>query len=265
MTHKQISSMEEHIKEQKNYILIEDGYLYYERYGLGFPIILFHGNGESHYNLIPYAKKLEREGFQVILMDSRGHGQSELNFHAFRKKMSAKDMARDTYLLMKKLNLKKAVLFGFSDGANTALQFASDYPALTQKVVAISPNAMPEGLHYPVRLWANFAYNLDNLICEHLYFRERLDGLFGRYIQKRRFYYSLLLHSPHLTRNKLQDIMCPVLVIAGTRDLIKKEHIRWISRQIPKCQLVFIKGAMHLDFYKKMEWYYPFIRGFIKK
>ena len=49
-----------------------------------------------------------------------------------------------------------------------------------------------------------------------------------------------------------------------TTNLIKKEHIRWISRQIPKCCLVFIEGAMHLDFYKRMEWYYPFIRRFIR-
>ena len=116
------------MNKEKNYILIEDGCIYYEIYGTGFPMILFHGNGESHHNLVPYAKKLQKEGFQVILMDSRGHGRSELNFPAFQKKMSAKDMAHDAYILMKERKLKKAILFGFSDGANTALQFASDYP-----------------------------------------------------------------------------------------------------------------------------------------
>lgn len=258
------TEMKEQVKSQKSYILIEDGHLYYEVYGTGVPIILFHGNGESLCKLIPYARKLQKEGFQVILMDSRGHGRSELNLHAFYKKMSAKDMAQDTFLLIKKLKLRKVILCGFSDGANTALQFAADYPEYTRSVIAISPNARPEGLLLPVRLWVNIAYTIDDYICEKLHARRKTDGILARYIQKRRFYYSLLLHSPQLTQKKLRSIACPVLILAGTKDLIKKEHIRWINRQIPRCQTVFIKGAVHLDFYRKMEWYYPFIRRFIK-
>lgn len=252
------------MNKEKNYILIEDGCIYYEIYGTGFPMILFHGNGESHHNLVPYAKKLQKEGFQVILMDSRGHGRSELNFPSFQKKMSAKDMAHDAYILMKERKLKKAILFGFSDGANTALQFASDYPEFTQEVIAISPNAGPEGLLLPIRVWVKFAYNIYNSICEAWHLTKKLDGFLGRCIQKRRFYYSLLLHSPQLTKKKLKNINVPVLIMAGTRDFIKEEHIRWISHQISKSQLIFIKGATHLDFYRKMEWYYPFIRGFVK-
>lgn len=258
------TDMKVQVKNQKNYLLIEDGHLYYEVYGTGVPIILFHGNGESHRKLIPYARKLEKEGFQVILMDSRGHGRSELNLRAFCKKMSAKDMAQDTFLLIKELKLKKVILFGFSDGANTALQFAADYPEYTQSVIAISPNARPDGLLLPVRLWVNIAYNVDDYICKRLHAKRKAEGMLARLIQKRRFYYSLLLHSPQLTQEKLKSITCPVLILAGTKDLIKKEHIRWMNRQIPRCQTVFIKGAVHLDFYRKIEWYYPFIRRFLK-
>lgn len=127
-----------------------------------------------------------------------------------------------------------------------------------------SPNARPEGLLLSVRLWVNIAYNIDDYICKRLHAKRKTDGILAGYIQKRRFYYSLLLHSPQLTQEKLKSIACPVLILAGTKDLIKKEHIRWINRQIPRCQTVFIKGAVHLDFYRKMEWYYPFIRRFLK-
>ena len=70
-----------------------------------------------------------------------------------------------------------------------------------------------------------------------------------------------LLHSPHLTQKKLKTILCPVLILADTGDLIKREHIRWISYQILKSYLVFIKGqhilifiknGMALSFYKKI-------------
>ena len=35
-----------------------------------------------------------------------------------------------------------------------------------------------------------------------------------------------LLRSPHLTQKKLKTILCPVLILADTGDLIKREHIR---------------------------------------
>ena len=35
-----------------------------------------------------------------------------------------------------------------------------------------------------------------------------------------------LLHSPHFTQKKLKTILCPVLILADTGDLIKREHIR---------------------------------------
>ena len=70
-----------------------------------------------------------------------------------------------------------------------------------------------------------------------------------------------LLHSPHFTQKKLKTILCPVLILADTGDSIKREHIRWISYQILKSYLVFIKGqhilifiknGMPLSFYKKI-------------
>ncbi len=34
----------------------------------------------------------------------------------------------------------------------------------------------------------------------------------------------------------------PVLVIAGTRDMVKDEHTRLIANSIPKAKLVLLKG-----------------------
>src|SRR4051812_26320991 len=49
--------------------------LYYEMYGSGKPLVFLHGNGgsiKSSRNKIEYFKK----HFQVIAIDSRGHGKS---------------------------------------------------------------------------------------------------------------------------------------------------------------------------------------------
>ena len=56
----------------------DDARIYYEVHGSGRPIVLLHGNGESHKIFEKYAIWFEKRGFQVILMDSRGHGHSLL-------------------------------------------------------------------------------------------------------------------------------------------------------------------------------------------
>ncbi len=250
---------------KNGYILIPDGQLYYERYGEGFPVILLHGNGENHCALLSYVRELREENYQIILMDSRGHGRSELNIQALKKTMNSKDMAEDIFQLMKKLRLKKAVLFGFSDGANTALEFAALYPKRAHAVVAVSPNAEPEGLRLPVRLFSKLGYHMDSLICELLSRKGRLEGLLGRYMQQLRFYHRLLLDSPHLSKEKLHKITCPVLMMAGTKDLIKGDHIRWMDRQMKNCHTIWVKGASHLSFYHRISWYLPVIKDFLKE
>ena len=56
--------------------------LFYKKKGQGNPLLLLHGNGDSH-------KDLERLGmtlsvnFTVYLIDSRGHGQSSHHYQYF--------------------------------------------------------------------------------------------------------------------------------------------------------------------------------------
>ena len=50
--------------------------LYYEKYGIGNPIILIHGNQESHEIFDKLIEKL-KNNYQVYAIDSRCHGKSE--------------------------------------------------------------------------------------------------------------------------------------------------------------------------------------------
>ena len=70
-------------------------------------------------------------------MDSRGHGASVLRGSMLKRRITAADMAEDVVCLLDHLQLKKAVLLGFSDGANTALEFGADYPQRALKIIAV--------------------------------------------------------------------------------------------------------------------------------
>lgn len=112
---------------------------------------------------IPMPCKLQGS-YQVILMDSRGHGFSHLKDSWANRLFTIHDMALDVAALLDKLHISKIILFGFSDGANIALEFSSLYPERTLAVTLPAGNALPHGLRLPVRpgsqiYWTDFQNN----------------------------------------------------------------------------------------------------------
>lgn len=55
----------------------------------------------------------------------------------------------------------------------------------------------------------------------------------------------LNLTEPHITRDQLQKIQCPTLVIGGDRDIILTEHTVYIARSIPDSYLWILPGSGH--------------------
>ena len=84
-------------------------------------------------------------------------------------------------------------------------------------------------------------------------------------VLRRRNLTSLLLHSPRLSARKLQTISVPVLLIAGTRDLIKPSHSRWLARQIPTSQLLLMTGGRHTSIFRTPAPYLRAILAFLRR
>ena len=119
--------------------------LYYKEMGQGMPLIMLHGNGESH-EIFARLSELMSRYYRVILMDSRGHGSSLMKEEAAGGDLTIPDMAADVVQVMEFLHVPRAVILGFSDGANVALETASCYPGRVSAVVAVSGNALPRGM-----------------------------------------------------------------------------------------------------------------------
>lgn len=82
----------------------------YEVYGEGEPIILLHGNSETHHIFDVLVEKL-KENYKVYAIDSRCHGDSDNP-----QDISYDLMTRDVIEFIKKLKIEKPILYGFSDG-----------------------------------------------------------------------------------------------------------------------------------------------------
>jgi pimeloyl-ACP methyl ester carboxylesterase len=193
--------------------------LYYEKAGQGPPLLLLHGNGESH-AIFRRAVKQFAARFTVYAIDSRGHGRSTRV-----KALHYADMAEDVADFIAALGLEAPYLYGFSDGGIVGLLLAIGHPGLLAKLAisgaSLNPGSTSDG-------WLRFfrlAYRLT-----------------------RGAKWKLMLEEPDFTQAQLARIDVPTLVLAGERDMIREEHTRAIAGAIPGARLRILPGENHMSY-----------------
>lgn len=200
--------------------------LFYEEMGSGEPLILLHGNGEDHTIFDNVAKHFAKQ-YHVIAIDTRGHGKSPLGDEPF----SLYQFTEDLNEFMNEQKIEKANILGFSDGGNIALIFASEYPEKVIKLIANGANTKPSGIKPLVHLAMLFRYMLYSVAA----------AFSGKFELKKALYY-IMLHEPHITKEELEQITAPTLVLVGTEDLIRESESKYIKKSIPNSEIVFILG-----------------------
>lgn len=190
--------------------------LYYEVVGSGNPLVMVHGNGETH-EIFDKAVEILSKHFTCYLIDSRGHGHSQkvTEFHY-------NDMAEDVYQFIQALHLENVTYYGFSDGGIIGILLASKYPNLLEKMIISGANTRPEGVKKWVRVMFKVIYCM------------RKSPLF-----------ALMLNEPHITKEQLQVIETPTLVLAGSKDLVDEEDTKFIASSIPNATLKILEGEGH--------------------
>lgn len=200
-------------------ITVNNVNLYYEVAGSGAPLVMVHGNGETH-AIFDKAVPLLAEHFTCYLLDSRGHGQSQpvTEYHY-------EDMAEDVCQFIQALGLEKVTYYGFSDGGIIGLLLAGKHPKLLDKMVISGANTRPDAVvKRIVRLFKVINFLHKNPLFE------------------------LMLTEPHITKEQLQAIETPTLVLAGSKDLVLEEDTRFIAESIPHASLKILPGEGHASY-----------------
>lgn len=203
-----------------------DIHMHYTEAGSGRPLILLHGNGEdsSYFKYqIPYFAKR----FRVIAPDTRGHGKTPRGSGEF----SIRRFSEDLHDFMKELNIENADILGFSDGANTAMIFAMKYPEMTGRLILNGGNLFGSGVKASVQIPIIIGFKIASLFAAKSEKAARSAEMLG-----------LMVNDPDIKPEELSRIKSPTLVIAGTNDMIKKQHTRLICDSIPNAALKFVSG-----------------------
>lgn len=218
--------------------------MYYEIHGSaeGVPLVLLPGGGstiEATYGQILPILSLQR---QVIAVEEQGHGRTTQRAGPIRFETSADDVAA----LLKHLKISKADIFGFSNGANVALQMALRHPQMVNKMIFASSVTKREGA--PAEFWK---------FINKATFSDMPQSLKDAFLKVNPDFEQLkVMHDKDLERMKnfkdvsdkeVQSIKVPTLILLGDRDSVKPSHGAELARLMPAARLLIVPGG-HGDY-----------------
>jgi pimeloyl-ACP methyl ester carboxylesterase len=210
--------------------------LWYAVFGHGSPVILVHGGfGNSNYWGLQIPSLAQH--YEVIVLDSRGHGRStrtdeQITYHL---------MASDVLGLMDVLHIRKAALVGWSDGAIIGLDIAINHPERLTKLFAFAANSDPSGVK---DLTGNPSFDLYLSRIQNEYralsptpekFTEFSDSL-GKMWET----------EPHFSDEQLCNIRVPTWIVDGDHDeVIKRENTDHMATLIPGAGELILPEVSH--------------------
>lgn len=200
--------------------------LYYQEKGQGDPLFLLHGNGEDG---TYFKNQIEffSDTYRVIAVDTRGHGKSPRGTAPF----TIEQFAEDLNGLMVEMEIPKAVILGFSDGANIAMKFALKHPDKVKALILNGGNLNTKGIKSSVQIPIEAGYRITKLFAKKSEDAKHNMELLG-----------LMVNEPDIKPDELRSIQVPTLVIAGTKDMVKRSHTELIAESIPNAKLSIIQG-----------------------
>ena len=221
----------------------------------GEPTLVFiHGAYIASSEWQPQLGALEDKSY--LLVDLRGHGQSERKGYPY----SVAKFADDVKQLTEHLGLRNVILCGHSLGGMVAQQLAVQRPNLVTKLVLVDTS-------YGVRSTRLEAFLTDVTLpmfnLAPIAWQTKLfAGQIGKHSAGAKRYVQAEIgkHAADLTNYRevwkavtqfdgykgLEDIGCPTLIMVGGLNKQTHRQARMMAQRIPKSRLVFIDDAGHM-------------------
>ena len=208
--------------------------------------------------------------YQVIALDSREQGRSS----TVDTQISYQLMSDDVVALLDHLKLKKASLFGQSDGGISALITAHKHPERVDKLMI--HGAVFNYKAYPAEAlahWQNVGWNANNAkdvdpeqfpgnsLKSYLLGRSDLSN-FEKHLQEMTHMWAT---SPNLSVKDLEKIAVPTLVIVGDHYDVSLPHSLQMHEALSNSQLFIAPGATHYIHREKPELLNRVLHDFLRE
>lgn len=242
---------------RQGYVQHDGARIWYASYGSGSPVVLLHGGLGHSGNWGYQVPGLTGNGYHAIVIDSRGHGRSTRDDRPFTYDL----MASDVLAVMDALDIEKAAIVGWSDGACTGLIMGAQFPERVAGVFFFACNMDPSGTKEIVpgpilyRCLGRHAEDYAALSTTPGHFKEFGDavGLMQR-------------TQPNYSESDLGRINVPVVVCQSRDDeFIRFEHAEYLARSIPNASLLELKGMTHFAPLQRPDQFNSAVLDFLRK
>jgi pimeloyl-ACP methyl ester carboxylesterase len=255
---------------QSGYAQVNDLEMYYEIHGTGSNLVLLHGGlttiDGSFGGILPKLAETRR----IVAIEQQGHGHTA----DVDRPLSYEQMADDTAALLRGLGTGEADFFGYSDGANVALQIAVRHPDLVRKLVIAAGHYHPNG--YYAEAHEAFAKLTPDALAGSALEQSYIDvaptpGQWATLIDKvKQLDASFEGWSPEVIRS----IQAPALILVGDSDFVRPEHAVEMFRLLgggvpgdfvglPRSRLAVLPGVTHVTLRERGDWVLPMIIEFL--
>lgn len=212
--------------------------MYYEIHGSGTPLVLIHGGGSTLETTFGRVLNDIAKHHKVIAIEMQAHGHTA----DIDRPLSFKQDADDIAALLHYLKIDKANLFGFSNGASTALKFAIHHPQMTNKIVVASTFIKRTGA--PDWFWdmmSNPTFDQMPQPYKDAFLKINPDpnALYRMYERD----VARMQSFPEISDEEVKSITAPVFIIIGDKDIVTPEHAVEMHRLISNSRLAILPGG----------------------
>lgn len=198
-------------------------------------ILLLHGGMSCSDDILEALEGPLALSHEVVAFDRKGHGYTADTDEPFHYE----SMADEVIGVVERLG-RPVHIVGWSDGGIAALLTSRRRPDLVQRQVLIGSNFHHDGI---VLTGIEEGSELSGLLAE-AYGRRSPDGadhfpvVFAKFV-------TMARSEPTLTREDLQGIGTPTLVLTGDDDMVSLDHTVSLYTALPAGQLAIVPGASH--------------------
>lgn len=221
---------------QSGYAEVNGLQMYYEIYGSGRPLVLLHGGGStietSFGRLIPLLAPKR----QIIAIELQAHGRTgDRPAH-----LSFEQDADDVAALLAHLQVPQADFLGFSNGGQTLIELALRHPQLVRRLIIASAFYSREAA--AAQFWEGFENATLNdmpVVLRDSFMSVNnaaaLQNMFEKDVHRMKTFRGW-------SREQVQSIAAPTLIINATADVGSIEHAVEMYRAIPGAELAIFPG-----------------------
>jgi len=212
--------------------------MYYEIHGEGNLLVLIHGGGSTIETTFGRIIPLLMKKRQIIAVELQAHGHTNDRDAFLTFEQDAADVAK----LLENLGISKADFLGFSNGGQTAIELALQFPKLINKLILASTFYKRSAA--VSQFWDGFEGAKIEWMPEVLkegYLKASnseagLLNMFNKDVQRMKTFKGW-------EDEQIRSIKAPTLVINGNQDVGSLEHAVEMCKTIPTCELVVFPGG----------------------